>query len=464
MIKLIINRVSYAGEFLITVLHRGVEDEGCSYERKIIKEKINRNNLIFEQFIVNDDILRDLEQIIAIEEGFLTPKDDLNIYSDSVCAKITRYVSGIKPSKVIKTLENRFEFRLPIDIIIQINEFIKKYTGVEINKNPIFYGDTFIYEPIGVDFSKNDNNGITIKNLEINSEVIIKFKRNGLIVHSCKEICVNIAQELEINSNVEWASFDIEVYKNNKLLYFNYDISYMKSLHFSMGLVNQPKSVRLNHLSSYFEIPSEPSITESIVGEERDYIEELYSKSNFEMSRQLKNVQEEGNITFIKPGETSLALKMITNFLNNPYKEIWIYDPYFTDKSRFNKTLDWLRIFIELSNHKINIVYYCKDEDKAFNFNSIRAALLQDVVLNRTLQNKTLNWTFIETKSPIHDRFIFGEGNDNQFSGLTIGTSLNSVDSNHFCINYINHTSTKSILYELNNYLNDGNIEGQCTI
>ncbi|MED4531504.1 hypothetical protein [Metabacillus fastidiosus] len=461
---MIINRVSYAGEFLITVLHGGIEDEDYSYERKIIKEKINRNNLVFEQFIVNDDVLNNLGLIIATEEGFLTPNDDLNIYSGNVCARMIRYVSGVKPSKIIKTLENKFEFKLSTEIVIKINEFIKKYTGIDLNANPIFYGDTFIFEPIELDFSKNDRNGINIKNIEMNSQVIIKFKRNGLIVHTHKRAFETDMLEIEMNSDVEWTSFDIEVYRNNELIYFNYDISYIESINLTMNVVNRPKNVKLNQLASSFEIPSEPSTSEIMVGEELNFIEELYSKSNFEMSRQIKLVQEEGNITFIKPGETSLALKMITNFLNKSFKELWIFDPYFTDKSRFTKTLDWLRIFFELPSRKINIVYYCKSEDKAFDSNSIKAALIQDPVIDRTFKNKTISCTFIETNSPIHDRFILGELGNNKFSGMTIGTSLNSVDSNHFCINYINHTSTKSIFNELNNYLNDGNIVGQCTI
>ena len=53
---------------------------------------------------------------------------------------------------------------------------------------------------------------------------------------------------------------------------------------------------------------------------------------------------------------------------------------------------------------------------------------------------------------------------DNQYSGITIGTSLNSVDINHFCVNYLNHTSTKVILKELINYLEGGNVVGSCKL
>ncbi|MFH5780959.1 hypothetical protein [Heyndrickxia oleronia] len=457
---MIVNKVSYGGENLVTVYHRGIEDEVDSYERKIIKQKINKYNLCFEQYKVNEDDVDNINSILSIQEGFLTPKDDLNIYSNRVCARMIRYVSTVKPRKIIKTLEDKFEFKLPMKTIITINEFIKKYTGLDLNKNPIFYGDTFIYEPIEIDVTKNESNGLTLRNVEADSEIFIRFKNRGMIVDTYRRLFENEIFEVEINSEIDWNSFDIEFYKNNELVYFDYDLSFIRSVHFSMGIVNRPKSIKLNSLSSYLNIPIEPTRVESVIGEEIDQIEDLYAKSNFEMSRQIRNEQETNNITFIKPGETNRALKEITEFLNNNFEEVWIFDPYLTDINRFNKTLDWLRIFSELPLRKINFIFYCKDEAKAYSSSSLETAVVENALLNNIVANKTLNWSFIETKSAIHDRFILTRTSDVQFLGLTVGTSLNSIDTNHFCINRLNHNSTKTILNELSNFLEGGNVRG----
>lgn len=457
---MIVNKVSYGGENLVTIYHRGIEDEFESYERKIIKQKINQYNLCFEQYKVNEDNLNNIVSILSIQEGLLSPKDNLNIYSSRVCARFRRYVSAVKPRKIIKTLEDKFEFKLPIETIITINEFIEKYTGLDLNKNPVFYGDTFIYEPTEIDVSKNESNGLTIRNIESHSEIVIRFRSNGMIVSTYKHFFEDELLEVEINPELDWKSFDIEFYKDNELIFLDSDLSFFESIHLSMGITNRPKNVKLNSLSSYLDIPTEPTKFESVIGEEINQIEDLYAKSNFEMSRKIRNEQETNNITFIKPGETNRALKEITEFLNKDFEEVWVFDPYLTDINRFNKTLDWLKIFSELPLKKINFLFYCKDEEKAYSCSSLETEVLENSLLDNIVEKKTLNWWFIETKSAIHDRFILSKTSDNQFLGITVGTSLNSVDTNHFCINHLNHNATKTILNELSNFLEDGNVRG----
>ncbi|OCS88857.1 hypothetical protein [Caryophanon latum] len=457
---MIVNKVSYGGENLVTVYHRGIEDEVESYERKIIKQKINQYNLCFEQYKVNVDDLNNITSTLSVQEGFLTPKDNLNIYSSRVCARVTRYVSAVKPRKIIKTLEDKFEFNLSIETIININEFIKKYTGLDLNKNPIFYGDTFIFEPIEIDLCKNESKGLTIRNIEAHSEIVIRFRNNGMIVYAYKRLFEDEVLEVEINPEIDWTFFDIEFYKDNELIFCDSDLFFFGSMRLSMGISNRPKSVKLNSLSSYLDIPTEPTRVESVIGEEINQIEDLYAKSNFEMSRKIRNEQEVNNITFIKPGETNRALKEITEFLNKNFEEVWIFDPYFTDRTRFNKTFDWLKIFSELPLKKINFLFYCKNEDNAYSYNALETEVVENALLDNIIENKTLNWTFIETKSAIHDRFILTKASDGQFSGITVGTSLNSVDTNHFCINHLNHNSTKTILNELSDFLDDENVKG----
>ena len=452
---MIVNKVSYGGENLVTIYHDGVEDEDESYERKVIKQKINQFNLCFEQFKVSEEALNNIPSSLFKQEGLLSPKDELNIYSGNICAKYRRYVSTNKPKKVIKTVEDKLDFKLPIEVVITINEFIKKYTGLDLNKNTFFYGDTFVFEPVEIDIFKNESNGLTIRNIEMQSEVVIRFKNNRLIVATYKRLFEKDFEEIEINPKVEWKSFDIEFYKNNELFFLNSDFSFIDSIQLNMEIINSTKNVKLNSLSSNIDIPTKSTEFESVIGKENSLIEELDRKSKIFLARKIRNELEMNDIIFIKPGETEKSLKEITKFLNKNLEEVWVFDPYLTDRSRFSKTLDWLRIFSELPIKQMNFVFYCKGEEKAYSCNS-----LESVLQNNEVKKKTKAWFFIETKSAIHDRFILSKTNEGHFSGLTIGTSLNSVDTNHFCISQLNHNSTKTILNELIEFLEDDNMNG----
>lgn len=138
-----------------------------------------------------------------------------------------------------------------------------------------------------------------------------------MIVSTYKNFFKNEVSEVEINPHTDWISLDIEVYENNKLIYFDYDVAFVRSIHLGTRISGKSKIIKLNRLSSFFEIPTNPTKMKSvIIGEEIDKVEDLFQKSNLEMSRRIKNAQDEGNIIFFKPGEIEYVLKVITKFLN----------------------------------------------------------------------------------------------------------------------------------------------------
>ena len=77
---------------------------------------------------------------------------------------------------------------------------------------------------------------------------------------------------------------------------------------------------------------------------------------------------------------------------------------------------------------------------------------LQDIVRTK----KQLGICFHQTKSPIHDRFILVR-NGTSYSGMILGTSFNSLDSNHYCLTKLSGNSAKTIYTELTDWLNSGN-------
>ncbi|HFR4159389.1 TPA: hypothetical protein ACHVJ3_001577 [Bacillus cereus] len=461
---MILNRVIFAGQVIITILHKGLDNQVDPKRNLNIKEKIGRYNLSFEESIVSDNFINKIDNVAFIEKGGLIPQHELNPYNLSACAFMTRYVSNIKPSKIIKTCDDKFEFKISSKELLRINSFIKKYTGLNLNYNPILYGDTLLYEHTYVKINSNETNGISLGNIEKSSILIVKFKNKDIIVSSKVTVIDNDTTEIEINSPADWQSVDIEVYRNDDLVYFNYDVSFIKRINLSMNLVDKPKRIKLNQLDDFFELKSNSVVGKSIIGEDIDELEELFSKSNFQMRKKLLDEQEKENITFIRPGETQKSIEIISEYIQKSQEELWIFDPYFTDKIRFKKSLDWLRIINGCStSYPINIVFFCKDEEKAYDFNTIKEAIEKDSILTEIIENSMLNINFIQIRSPIHDRFIIGK-NDNGYSGLTIGTSLNSIDNNHFCISVLNHSAAKKVLTELTEYINETNIIGNCKV
>ncbi|PGU91662.1 hypothetical protein [Bacillus thuringiensis] len=461
---MILNQVIFAGEVIITILHKGLDNQINPDRKLFTKEKIGRYNLIFKESIVSDDFLNNYNDVLFIEKGLLSPKHKLNPYSDRACAFMTRYISNIKPNKIIETYDDKFDFKISLKDVLRINTFIKKFTGLDLNYNPILYGDTILYEHTYIKMKGNETNGIKISEIEKNSTVIIKFKNKNAIVSTEVKLLDTNNTELEVNPNVDWSSLDIEVYIDNCLVYFQYDVAFLKRLHLNISLLDRPKKVKLNQLDDFFELKNTTVTEESTIGAAIDELEELFSESNYQMRKKLLDEQEKENITFIKPGETQKSIKIISEYIQQPQDEIWIFDPYFTDKSRFNKSLDWLRIINECTySNAVNIVFFCKNTDNAYDSNTIKGAVEEDTVLKEIMNNNMLNMNFIQISSPIHDRFILGK-KDEDYSGLTIGTSLNSIDNNFFCINMLNHSAAKKVLTELTDYINEANIIGSCNV
>ena len=63
----------------------------------------------------------------------------------------------------------------------------------------------------------------------------------------------------------------------------------------------------------------------------------------------------------------------------------------------------------------------------------------------------------------IHDRFILVQ-NGSSFKGLIMGTSFNSLERNHYCLSKPEGNSAKTILTELKDWLNAGNVAYQAEV
>lgn len=64
------------------------------------------------------------------------------------------------------------------------------------------------------------------------------------------------------------------------------------------------------------------------------------------------------------------------------------------------------------------------------------------------VENSSQQINLHQTKTAIHDRFLIIR-NDDTYSGLSIGTSFNSLNSNHYCIQTLTHREVLEVLEAL---------------
>lgn len=70
------------------------------------------------------------------------------------------------------------------------------------------------------------------------------------------------------------------------------------------------------------------------------------------------------------------------------------------------------------------------------------------------MKNTRTKMSFIQTTAPVHDRFVITRTSE-EYTGLSIGTSFNSLDSNHYCIQTLSHTEAEEVIISLSDWIRD---------
>ncbi|MCB2343299.1 hypothetical protein [Clostridium estertheticum] len=454
--------ISYAGQTLITIYHKGFDTNIGAKKNEYI-EKVGRYNLKFNEKVVPDNDATMISGWAWKFEGLLENNEEKNPYGESACVYMEEYVYINKPDRIFSIKEDEYLLKISIEQLQQINEFVKKYTGLSIERNPMCYGNIIVYDSCVIEYHAKQEEGIVVSEVRANTMVIVRFKMNKVVV-STKIVKVSqLTKNLEIISEKKWNCHDIEVYKDDELIYIAKDISYMRRMSLNMHIGGQGKRIKLDKLTSEFVMKNNGSGETTIIrdkADELEELEELYNKSNYSIANRLKQEVDDNMVVFINPGEINKAMKLITDFLQSQYNEIWIFDAYFTDKNKIAYTIDWMRIiaYCGAESKKINIVFYCKNNENAYGVDEITQHIVQDSVIRDVLKNKkSLGVSLYQTKSPIHDRFII-TNHEGKYSGLAIGTSFNSLGENHYCIYKLSHVISRNIWNDLKMWLENGNI------
>lgn len=467
------NRIVFDGEEILCVYHKGVDDfvtvnhkEHTTLDGKLLE--------FIEQKVDSDVVINKVSSLTSIQ-GVLSTGADLNPYGDMASAHCSHYIVTKKPS----FLFYRDEFTSnDANILIELFDFINTYCGLQLKKYPLHLGDIFIFEPTPVEVRGNEldgGDGLTLTNLPVDSMLIVHFKSYdnlGDTEYIVDTAIVNVERTdtcINVSSKHPWQSFDIFIYREGKLIYKSIDNFIMYLVHMAIDIQCEPVGLSLKRLGE--TVIQQPS--------EKFFIAEKMIDPN---SLRAYNKQIVDNVALYADGvnkilycgsdeDIQIEKDYIIRQLEHVADEIVICDSYFTDyrndKDK-DKIFEWLAILANMSVKLKTIVFYVTRKDgsnRAFTSDK----LLKNIPLYREVanyyrnHNNSLGIYCIETKIPIHDRFIFTRtGKDVQC--LVVGTSFNSLGENFHCIHQYTGTTAKSLYESIMNNAVQPHMDGEAKL
>ena len=467
--KLVRDTISYAGETILTIYHKGFDEE--INQRKIKRtEKVGRYNLIFQEEVVEDSVIDCLNDWDEKVEGLLEATDKRNPYWERACAYMTQYSYFNKPEKIFSLQEDKYNLSVPIEHYDHMLSFIKKYTGLDLKDYAMCIGDVFVYECIQVGIRTQDGYGLIINTNFLNSRIYVNFKLDDIIIYT-KSVTVqdDTTKEIEIIPDYEWDAFDIQIYQGAKLVYQKFGISFIRTMVSSFTTRGNDRRVGLNKLGRDYIIQGKEHTSQSIIGKKPDEIRSLMSKSNHSLRQRLSDeTGVDDDFLFIKPSGLEKAKDYISNILRLQCDELWIFDPYFSDRSKIIISLDWIRILAYCKAANKHIVFFNKELDgepkNTLTVDEFKETSLNDrIILDAKPRGSELGLHFYQIQTYIHDRFIFAIDGE-KVTGITIGTSLNSLDRNYYGINRLSHTTSRKVFDTLKSLVDGENILDQASI
>lgn len=439
------NMITYKNKPIITIYHKGFSKDDTTIKRHM-KEYIGRNLLCFHEEYVTDDEWNNLTGYVWEEKALITPKEKHNPYCQKACADMIHRIYPDKPSVIWKKNGTTIDERE----LEQILAFVKKYTGMNLEEFPVYLGDVFLFSPACFRYHSDKNKSIIIYDIKEGMRIILRLKHGHDVLEAKVIDITENTEELKIAAECDWNNHDIEIYEHDELIYINRDVYYVRYMNLDISVAARSKRIPLTTLREYYELKLQGQTEKCVIGGPPEPVHQLLDKMNQILVRKINNHKKSDRFIFVRPGELDIAIKRITEVIFSAAKELWLIDSYFTDKgSGLNKMTDWLRLVASSKASQKNIIFYCNSEEKALNAEQLKNHILQDTVVRKEMEeNPSQVINLHQTKTAIHDRFLIIR-NDDTYSGLSIGTSFNSLDSNHYCIQTLTHRETLEVLEAL---------------
>lgn len=464
------NRIVFDGEEILCVYHKGVDDfvtvnheEHTTLDGKLLE--------FIEQKVDSDIVLNKVSSLASIQ-GVLSTGEDLNPYGHRASAHCSHYIVTKKPSFLFYS--DAFTSN-DANVLVELFDFINTYCGLQFKKYPLHLGDIFIFEPIPVEGRGNEVDGVdglTLTNPPVDSMLIVHFKSYddlGDTEYIVDTAIINVEsgnKSINISSEHPWQSFDIFIYREGKLIYKSIDKSIVRSIHMVIDIQCEPVGLSLKRLGE--TVIQQPSEKFFIAGK---MIEPKLLRAY--------NKQIVDNVVLYADGvnkilycgsdeDIQIEKDYIIRQLNSAADEIVICDSYFTDHRNDkdeDKIFEWLAIIANMSAKSKTIVFYVTRKN-GINRAFTADALLRNIPLHRAVanyyrnHNNSLGIRCIETKIPIHDRFIFTR-TDKDVQCLVVGTSFNSLGENFHCIHQYTGTTAKSLYESIMNNAVQPHMDGE---
>lgn len=243
------NTITYKNKIILTLYHQDFPNENLTLKRSK-KEHIKKNWIIFTEEYVPDDEWNKLTGYAWEERALLIPKEKYNPYYEKACANMIHRIYPNKPSVIWKTDGST----ISEDDLGEMLAFIQKYTGMDIKEHPVFLGDVFLFSPSEFEYHSNEENSIIFHKLKAGMKIIVHFKNQHNILQSKTIDIATDTDELEVTAECNWNNHDVEIYKNNSLIYMNEDISYIRCMNLSYSIVDRKKRIPLTTLQEYYEL------------------------------------------------------------------------------------------------------------------------------------------------------------------------------------------------------------------
>ena len=444
--------VKYDGEVILRMYHKGFDNE--NEQRNLVrKNEINGKIISLEEKYVKDEVIKNELSVFEFTECLLGTEDERNPYrGGSSCTFVKEFVILEKPKILFTQSGSLYELNIETKNFVQICEFIKKYLGVNLKKNPMNFGNVYIYEcreirAVGIE------KGFSLPSKCIGSTVTVTFRNESMPVER-ENIAIKEESQLSITNVKYWNNFDLEVYFGKDLFFYQNQIAFMKSLRLSMEVASPKQKIDLPKIGSVFHQPSSKD-QEIISGQKMTKSDLKMSTTKIRKMIELENEKE--NVVFVVPDELEKVKKTIMKAVEKSIK-IWVFDPYFIDRNDRFYSFDWISFFSHINPYsEKKYVFYCK-KNSDYKLEDFLKDLDTDFNYKKRPQSAREKNEFVETKVSIHDRFIITITKNEVYSGLVVGTSFNSLHKNYYVIYKLNHIAAKEILNKLSPWMKNENI------
>ena len=431
--------ITYGGQSILVIYHENRElDVPGRHWRE--REKIGRYWLEFEE--TSGHPAEEFPAEGALTERALLPGGHplSPCASQEFCAIMTRQRSREKPSRIF--LPDQEGLRLSREQWESLCEFVKTYTGMDLSKAPLACGDTFLFHYVQLCYRETSEGAILVDTWGFD-RIDIHFKRGEAICGAqCRHLEPADRTEVTFVPEEDWDTFDLYAYEDDQLWFCARDVVFMGQLHLRLNFGDK-RSVPLQK-NGYCPRYSSLEGREIEIGREREILRKEQDRQEARLLAASAKKSEYARL--IRKGDDRAVYRMANQLLDHRWNEVLLLDPYLLDTKGREALIDWMRLLCASPAKHICAVYYRKAETektttaaeagRAMTAAEAGRVLAMDWPLSQVLRRNSGVLRLLGLDECIHDRFLLcRRGRD--FAGISMGTSVNSLHSNYFCVYHL---------------------------